>query len=282
MLHWAILPNLSESVNLVVATIGESEEVELSSLPDDSGEPGRFLVRSFLIFVRKTGSVGLSFFLPVFLVIVGGVMPGTFMISPDVFLGRGGGGCLLGSVGLSNADALGGLRSGGGVMGLGRRRGIGEGDGGRGRDLGLGEACCFVCGLFRERETDADRDRVRACLWFLGEQTEQESSEQLLTELPDGDLRPLWGAGERGLTIFDERAAGGDDLRVTGDRRGSGDLGDLRLTGERLKGGDRGDLRPIGDLRDGGDRGDLRPTGDRERLRRLGDGDDEPSTYNDL
>ncbi|KAF5283563.1 hypothetical protein FQA39_LY17309 [Lamprigera yunnana] len=113
-----------------------------------------------------------------------------------------------------------------------------------------------------------------------GEQTEQESSEQVLTELPEGDLLPLCGGGdrgERGLTVFVERVGAGGDLRTTGGDRRDGDLGDRRLTGDRRKAGDRGDLRPTGDLREGGDRGDLRLTGDRERLRRLGDGDDEPS-----
>lgn len=44
-LHWAIFPNLSESVNLVVATTGDADDVELSSEPEESpppGEPFRF------------------------------------------------------------------------------------------------------------------------------------------------------------------------------------------------------------------------------------------------
>lgn len=56
-LHWAILPNLSESDNCVVATIGVVSDVELSSDAEDSppGEPARFFVlRSFLILVNST------------------------------------------------------------------------------------------------------------------------------------------------------------------------------------------------------------------------------------
>lgn len=55
-LHCAILPKRSDRVSLVVATIGEAEDVELSSEPEESppGEPGLFLVRSFLIRVRRT------------------------------------------------------------------------------------------------------------------------------------------------------------------------------------------------------------------------------------
>lgn len=56
------------------------------------------------------------------------------MTSPVRPLGRGGGGCLLGSVGLSDALAFCGFRAGGGVIGLGiRREGEGDGDGGLGR-----------------------------------------------------------------------------------------------------------------------------------------------------
>lgn len=61
------------------------------------------------------------------------------MISPVLPLGLGGGGCLLGSVGLS--DGLGLLLillAGGGVMGLGMRLGGGEGEGGRARVMALG------------------------------------------------------------------------------------------------------------------------------------------------
>jgi hypothetical protein len=54
-LHWAIFPNLSDNVNLVVATIGDVEEVSLSSDPEDSpGDPVLFLVLSFLILVNNT------------------------------------------------------------------------------------------------------------------------------------------------------------------------------------------------------------------------------------
>lgn len=59
------------------------------------------------------------------------------------------------------------------------------------------------------------------CLWFFGEQTEHESSEQLLIELAVADRRPepeaLCGGGERGRTGL-ERVAFGGDLRPTGDR----------------------------------------------------------------
>lgn len=280
ILHWAILPNRSERVRRVVATIGDKEDVELSSDPEESGEPGRFFVRSFLILVSKTGSVSFSFLRMVFFIAAGGAMPATFMTFPDGLRGLGGGGWRRGSVGLSEMGPFTGLLRGGGVIGLGTRRGIGDGDGGRGRVRIFGEAC-FTCPVFRERDTDNERDLDLAWRWFLGEQTEQESSEQLLTELPEGDRRPLCiggDRGERGLTALADRAGGGGDLRVTGgDRRDGGDLGDRRPTGDRRKAGERGDLRPIGDRREGGDRGDLRPTGDRERLRRLGDGDDEPS-----
>lgn len=83
----------------------------------------------------------------------GFTFPLTLIISPVLARGLGGGGCLLGSVGRSDAgpdDATttvdGGslvvLRdTGGGVMGRGIRRGgggDGEGDGGRGRIRGLG------------------------------------------------------------------------------------------------------------------------------------------------
>lgn len=125
----------------------------------------------------------------------------------------------------------------------------------------------------------------------MGEQTEQESSEQLLTELADADrLHDLFGGGDRGLLGLDDRVAdiGGERRptgeRPTGDRRETGDR--RLLTGdERRGGGERGDLRPTGDRRAGGDRGergDRRPVCERDRLRRLGEGDDEPSMYNDL
>lgn len=55
-LHWAILPKRSDSVSRVVATIGDADDAELSSEPDESpppGEPGRFFVRSFFIRVRR-------------------------------------------------------------------------------------------------------------------------------------------------------------------------------------------------------------------------------------
>lgn len=123
---------------------------------------------------------------------------------------------------------------------------------------------------------------------FFGEQTEQESSEQLLTELADAERRHDFGGGDRGRCGLDRVADIGGDRRPTGERP-TGDrreIGDRRLlTGERRGGGERGDLRPTGDRRAGGDRGERgvrRPVCDRERLRRLGEGDDEPSMYKDL
>lgn len=144
-----------------------------------------------------------------------------------------------------------------------------------------------------------------ACLLFLGEQTEQESSEQLLTELAEAERRQedLEGGGDRGRAGLEDRVAdegGGERLllagdRPTGDRRAEEPSGERRLFtdgDERRGGGDRGDLLrpPTGDRRvGGGDRGErgerLPPPpvcGERERLRRLGDGDDEQSMYIDL
>lgn len=72
--------------------MGDNDDVELSSEPEESGEPGRFLVRSFLILVSNTGSVGLSFLRMAFLIADGGVMPATLITSPEGFLGLGGGG----------------------------------------------------------------------------------------------------------------------------------------------------------------------------------------------
>lgn len=54
-LHCAILPNLSDNVSRVVATMGDVDDVSLSSEPDDSpGDPVLFFVRSFLILVNST------------------------------------------------------------------------------------------------------------------------------------------------------------------------------------------------------------------------------------
>lgn len=126
----------------------------------------------------------------------------------------------------------------------------------------------------------------RPCRGFLGEQTEHESSEQLLTELAEGDLFALLGLGDRGLAAGLDLFTGGDERRDINDLWFIGDLRDIgerRLTDVRRGGGERGDLRPIGDLRIGGDRGDLKPVCERERLRRTGDGDDDPSSiYKDL
>lgn len=100
---------------------------------------------------------------------------GKSIISPVLPLGRGGGGCRLGSVGLSDEDVAdvaevftvgAGLLVGGGVIGLGIRLaedgGLGDGEGGRGRALREGlaggdtnfEEVVFV----RERGTENERD----------------------------------------------------------------------------------------------------------------------------
>lgn len=141
-LHCAIFPKRSDNVKRVVATIAEVDEVELSSEPELSppGEPLRFFVRSFLIRVNRTGwSLSLSDFFAA--LGGGGLTPVTSMISPHRLRGLTGGGCLLGSVGLSEeVDADGRLLPpppprlvGGGVMGRGIRRvgGDGVGEGGR-------------------------------------------------------------------------------------------------------------------------------------------------------
>ncbi|KAJ8929384.1 hypothetical protein NQ314_017934 [Rhamnusium bicolor] len=76
--------------------------------------------------------------------LTGGFTPLTLIISPVLPLGLGGGGCLLGSVGLSEGLGLLGFLAGGGVIGLGIRLG-GEG-GGRsrtGNGFGWGGNCCF-------------------------------------------------------------------------------------------------------------------------------------------
>lgn len=160
------MPNLSESVRAVVATMGESEELELSSEAVESapGDPGRLLfLPSFLMRVSSGGS---NVFSLVFLATFGGggFTPDTSITSPDRLRGLGGGGCLLGSVGLSDELVLTGLRFGGGVVGLGILLvgGDGDGDGGRGlgRGLGGGEAALvgFVT-LERGTENDLDLDR---------------------------------------------------------------------------------------------------------------------------
>lgn len=75
-----------------------------------------------------TGSVPLSFaFLDDLFIGRGGLTPDTSITSPDLFLGLGGGGCLRGSVGLSDEDdVLAILAVGGGEAGLC------QGDGGLG------------------------------------------------------------------------------------------------------------------------------------------------------
>ena len=121
-----------------------------------------------------------------------------------------------------------------------------------------------------------------ARLLFFGEHTEQESSEQLLTELAEGDRRQgLCGGdrGERGLAVGRDKRLAGDDIAArrlpAGERR---DTNDRPLAGgDRRDGGDLGERLPAGERRDGGDRGERR-LADRERLRRpFGDGEDDPS-----
>lgn len=101
----------------------------------------------------------------------GGFTPdGKSIISPVRPRGRGGGGCRLGSVGLSDdvedvVLTVVGLLVGGGVIGRGMRRadevgGDGDGDGGRGRALRdfRGGEIGFVVGFVRERGTEKERD----------------------------------------------------------------------------------------------------------------------------
>lgn len=133
-------------MSLVVATIGDVDELELSSDPLESpafailfGDLSRFRFFSFLILVNRTGC---SFF-------VGGgsLTPETSMISPERLRGRGGGGRRLGSVGLSDIEEDDGTVAsgriirredvGGGVIGRARRGGDGDGDGGRPARAGL-------------------------------------------------------------------------------------------------------------------------------------------------
>jgi hypothetical protein len=86
--HWAILPNLSESVILDVSLISpdeSSESEELEELPDDDrvgvrGRGGDFGLRSATLCFLRPGSGGV--FLPDFLLLT------TLLI---VFLGGGGG-----------------------------------------------------------------------------------------------------------------------------------------------------------------------------------------------
>lgn len=130
------MPNLSDKVKLVVATIGVGNKLcPLSAEPEDSppGEPGRLPDLSFFI---RFNIIGFTIcFSPLFFTAVGlagGFTPLTLIISPVLPLGLGGGGCLLGSVGLSDGFGLGiFLGTGGGVVGLATRLGTGEGEGGR-------------------------------------------------------------------------------------------------------------------------------------------------------
>ncbi|KAJ8935892.1 hypothetical protein NQ318_016225 [Aromia moschata] len=96
--------------------------------------------------------------------LMGGLTPLTFMISPVLPLGRGGGGCLRGSVGLS--DGLGRLTTflaGGGVMGRGMRLG-GDGDGGLARTDDFGGGGDGLVGLRErcgEKDLDLEGERTR-------------------------------------------------------------------------------------------------------------------------
>lgn len=127
-LHWAILPNLSDNVSRVVATMGEDDDSSLSSDPDDSppppeGEPTLFLPLSFLIRVKSTYTkkklslllfINFDFFftgsppfsLPFLIGFTVGLTPVISMTSPVRQRGLGGGGCLLGSVGRSLPPAV--------------------------------------------------------------------------------------------------------------------------------------------------------------------------------
>lgn len=69
------------------------------------------------------------------------------MISPVLPLGLGGGGCLLGSVGLSEGLGLLILLAGGGVIGRGIRLIGGEGEGGRARVMAFGGGEITFTGL---------------------------------------------------------------------------------------------------------------------------------------
>lgn len=84
----------------------------------------------------------------------GGLTPETSIISPDLFRGLGGGGCLRGSVGLSETDAFGSLVVGGGVTGLC------HGEGGRGliRAFACDGDPVFAELLTRLRGTENERD----------------------------------------------------------------------------------------------------------------------------
>lgn len=184
------MPNLSDNVIAVVATIGTDVDTPLSSEPDDSapGDPGRFFLGapSFLILLRRAGCAG----------------PFSPNFAPGLMMGLGGGGLVLGSVGRSQEVGRGILLAIGGVVGRGNRLGGGDGEGlgGRGREdaLGLGGG-----GLRTTLEADGrgggenERDLER-CLVF-GEHTEQESSEQLLTLLADADLLTHLFLGDGGV-----------------------------------------------------------------------------------
>lgn len=89
----------------------------------------------------------------------GGFTPLTSIISPVFPRGLGGGGCLLGSVGLSEETTRGIFLGGGGVVGLGTRLcGTGDGDGGlTGLDRCLGSGGALVwCSLVLDLWTDLD------------------------------------------------------------------------------------------------------------------------------
>lgn len=87
------------------------------------------------------------------------------MISPVLPLGLGGGGCLLGSVGLSDGLGLVTLLAGGGVIGLGMRLTGCEGEGGRGRVMALAAGVITFIGL-RGLGGEKDLD-LRRCIKYM-------------------------------------------------------------------------------------------------------------------
>lgn len=116
----------------------------------------------------------------------------------------------------------------------------------------------------RERGNDDECERGRRC---FGEQTEHDSSEQLLTELLERELRGCLGGGDGGRFDLGKILPRCFVCKLNGERRLllPGDVGVrlLRISIGDL--GDRGDLRlPIGGS--GGDLGRLRISGERGLL----------------
>lgn len=171
-----------------------------------------------------------------------------------------------------------------------------EDDGGPGR--GIEERVCPLIlgggerGPGRDRDSEVERERGLRC---FGEQTEQDSSEQLLTELFERERLGFGGGDggrfERGKIIprFPDCKESGDRRLLPGDEglRRRLSIGDL---------GDRGDFRPsplltrrpgppiggsggdLGRLRNSGERGGLLPSGERGRrisgdIRRISGGE---------